>query len=217
MVKQIVNKKTNTKLRNARKKRKTTRKKKNTHITVTQRRDILKLPQTAWILYCKQNRQAIIDKHKDIPFGDVCKALSVSWKLLSDDEKVPFYQAQVDDKKRYEDKKANLTREEVLYLRRHRRQKRLARASRPKAPLSAYMLFVTEQRQMICTGLDPRDFALIGRALGRAWAELPDSEREVYCQRAQVARQEYKKLVEAYNAAKKCKGPKVVAPQTIIS
>lgn len=180
-------------------------KKQRQHITLHKRRTVLKLPQTAWILFCKQNRQSVLEENVGICFGEVCKALSVRWKLLSDEQKTPYHQAQADDKKRYVERKANLTKEEVLFLRRHRRQKRLARASRPKPPLSAYMLFVTEHRTKVCADLDVRDFSAVGRALGRAWAELPDEDRAAYSARAQSSREVYKQQVDKYVADKKAR------------
>jgi high mobility group protein B1 len=135
----------------------------------------------------------------------VCKALSKTWKLLTDEEKMPYHDAQKQDKKRYEDQKANLSKKDILFLRRVRRQKREARGRRPKPPLSAYMLFVRDRRSIICAGIDPRDFAKIGRALGRAWSDLLDTEREQYTESAREAREKYRQELEQFKMKKKNK------------
>lgn len=184
------------------------------HVTASARRAIIKLPKTAWILFCKANRQRIIDGNRDLVFGDVCKELSTAWNQMTDEEKAPYVEEHKLDRTRYHDKKQNLTSLEVKALRRHRRQKRKARAGRPKIPLSAYMLFVTQRRAEICQGMDQRDFSSIGKRLGDAWQVLPALERETYARMAADARLTYEVELAAYETAQKAKKGGPVAIQS---
>ncbi|KAJ7499916.1 high mobility group box domain-containing protein [Mycena latifolia] len=54
----------------------------------------------------------------------------------------------------------------------------------PKLPTSAFMLFCSDQRQVVKEANPDAPFSMLGRLLGEAWQALSEAEKGVYEDRA---------------------------------
>ncbi|KAH3677016.1 hypothetical protein WICMUC_001922 [Wickerhamomyces mucosus] len=78
---------------------KTTRKKKDPNAP--------KRSLSAYMFFANENRDIVRSENPGITFGGVGKLLGEKWKALTPDEKSPYEQKAENDKKRYEQEKAN--------------------------------------------------------------------------------------------------------------
>jgi len=61
-----------------------------------------KKPLTAFMFFNMETRPKVVEENPGIAFGEVGKKLGAMWKNLSEDEKSPYMEKAVADKKRYE-------------------------------------------------------------------------------------------------------------------
>ena len=63
--------------------------------------DSPKRPKSAYIFFCTENRQKVIDENPGIKFPDIGKKLGKLWKNMSDSEKEPYIKLAEADKERF--------------------------------------------------------------------------------------------------------------------
>ena len=154
-----------------------------------------------WIAYISAVRAEKRPEHADLSFGDLCKILSPVWKAMSREEKQPYITAYERDKVRYNQQVANLSDEDKKILRAHKRRKRTLRAGKPKAVVSAYMLYVCKARAGVVAANPSISFPEIGRTLGAQWRQLGDAERKEFLDQSQLDRSRYEKEMREWRAA----------------
>ena len=64
-----------------------------------------KKPQSAWIIYIKENREKVKQKNPEIENNNIFKAMSDEWKFMSDADKKPYNNKSKIDKARYKKEK----------------------------------------------------------------------------------------------------------------
>ena len=74
-------------------------------IKIKKKKDLLRVKKglSAYIIYSKEKRQTIKDENPEATFGEMGKLLGSSWKNLSDDDKIIYFEKSLIDKKRYND------------------------------------------------------------------------------------------------------------------
>ncbi|KAL6071040.1 FACT complex subunit SSRP1 [Balamuthia mandrillaris] len=69
---------------------------------------------------------------------------------------------------------------------------------KPKRALTAYLLFSQEKRDSIKVANPSAPFGEIGKLLGQAWKDLPDSEKQKYNEKAAQGKIKYQKDMAKY-------------------
>lgn len=172
------------------------RKKKRVTIRPVSRRSIIKGAKTAWIYFCNERRPQLLAANPKLSFGDVCKQLAPVWTNLTPEEKAPYVEQHIQDKKRFKEAQANLTPEQIKHLKRNKRHKRQVKRFRPKAGLSPYMFYVITKRSQIAAANSTKTFQEIGKLLGATWNSMTPEAKSVY----EVMSQQDKKRYEAEHA-----------------
>jgi hypothetical protein len=73
----------------------------------------------------------------------------------------------------------------------------------PKRPLSAYMFFSKDMRDVIKAENPSITFGETGKALGAKWAEADEPTKKKYTEMADEDKERYAKEMKAYEATKK--------------
>jgi hypothetical protein len=69
---------------------------------VTEEKTGPKKPLTAFMFFNMETRPKVVEENPGIAFGEVGKKLGAMWKTLSEDDKAPYAEKAIQDKKRYE-------------------------------------------------------------------------------------------------------------------
>ncbi|KAI0998310.1 hypothetical protein K3495_g9888 [Podosphaera aphanis] len=62
---------------------------------------------SAYMFFANEQRDNVREENPGITFGQVGKVLGERWKALTDKQRTPYEAKAAEDKKRYEDEKAN--------------------------------------------------------------------------------------------------------------
>jgi len=171
-----------------------------------------KRPLTSYMFYVKAKRGDYAAKYPGMKFGDLSKKIASAWKALEPDEKKPFEDENLKDKKRYEEEMKNYTKPESGSdesdadsedddKKKKKPQKKKAKKdpNAPKKGLNAYMYFTKENRDKVKaekTGLKPSE---ISKELGIRWKKLSPAEKKPYEEMAKKDKERYEKEFEKYN------------------
>lgn len=165
------------------------------------RRSIIRAPRSTWINFLTTKRNENLPEHANLSFGQLCKKLSPIWRDMTDEEKEPYTKQYEKDRARFVQEVKLLTKEQKRVLRAHRRIRKKKKQGKPRTPLSAYMFFVSAERENVIK-MVTQDFKEVGRELGRRWRSLTPEQRQPYLQKAIDDRQRYENEVEAFNKVK---------------
>jgi len=70
----------------------------------------------------------------------------------------------------------------------------------PKRPLSAYMLWLEDNRASLVEAAGTNSIGALGKAAGEAWGKLTDKAKAPYEKKAAAAKEAYSKALEAFKA-----------------
>ncbi|BFZ58768.1 hypothetical protein PYCC9005_005833 [Savitreella phatthalungensis] len=73
----------------------------------------------------------------------------------------------------------------------------------PKRPLSSYMLFTQDHREVVKAENPDIAFGAIGKALGDKWKSMSDAEKKPYEDKAKKAKADYETAKAKYEKSKK--------------
>ncbi|KAL1997815.1 hypothetical protein VTN02DRAFT_693 [Thermoascus thermophilus] len=62
---------------------------------------------SAYMFFANEQRESVREENPGISFGQVGKVLGERWKALTDEQRRPYEEKALADKKRYEDEKAS--------------------------------------------------------------------------------------------------------------
>lgn len=167
------------------------------------RRNILRGTKTAWIFYCNKNRSKVLAANPQLSFGDVCKELAPQWKAMSAEEKQPYIDLHLQDKKRFLEQSANLTDEQKKALKQDKKQKREVKKNKPKPGLSPYMFFVINKRQEVVKEAPEANFQYIGKILGTKWNEMTEEEKAPFTEMSKKDKLRYREELSKYEDERK--------------
>merc|ERR1712159_349514 len=83
------------------------------------------------------------------------------------------------------------------------RSKKPKDTNAPKRPSSAYFLFLKDVRPAVVKQNPEGGIAVIGKAIGKMWAELEEAKKAQYVKKAEAAREKWQKKVAAYKKTPK--------------
>ncbi|XP_055844704.1 transcription factor A, mitochondrial [Episyrphus balteatus] len=155
-----------------------------------------KKPLTPFFRYIKQVRPTILAENPHFKATDVIKTISKQWETVDPALKLKFqeeyqrektiyvetrakYDSQITDEQRYEMKQ--LKDESNIAKERRMTKKRIAQLERPKKPASAFLLFVSKERQETPQGPN-QTYRQWHATITQKWAKLSDSEKEPFLQ-----------------------------------
>lgn len=165
----------------------------NTVKKVYDRRDIIRGPRIAWLYFLHENRK------KGESYAKLCQTLSIVWKTMNENDKLKYYEKEANDLARYKREESLLNSRDRQILKRIRKKRKLDRPENyPKRPLSAYQLFVKEQRPKIKENNPAFTFEQIGKELGKQWKEIESNLKESYDKIAIQESERYKQEKEKY-------------------
>merc|ERR1712157_164761 len=77
-------------------------------------------------------------------------------------------------------------------------KKAKAPADKPKRPLSAYFLWLGENRAKLIEELETKDIGVIGKAAGEKWKELDEDDKKEYQEKNEKDKERYEKEMKAW-------------------
>lgn len=63
----------------------------------------------AYMFFCNDKRPEVVKESPDLKVAEIGKRLGEMWRNLSDEEKEPYKQKAIQDKKRYQDELAKMS------------------------------------------------------------------------------------------------------------
>jgi hypothetical protein len=133
----------------------------------------IKKNASAYNFFCKALRTLLKEANPDISNEQIKQELSNKWKLIKDDEEqlAPYKQQAEEDKKRYDEERANMSDSEVEDEKAEKKKnKKLKDNNKPKKNCSAYICFCNEERNRVKEENPDMTTLEIGAELGVRWA-----------------------------------------------
>ncbi len=158
------------------------------------KRDIIRGPRSAWIYFLQSNR----GQHA-VP--DLSKPLSLRWKNMTSEERLPYREKEIEDFERYRKEMNSLNDTDKRLLRIIKKRKREEKAKiYPKRRLSAYQLFLREERPIIIKENPTFNFSEIGKEIGSRWKMINAQDKMKFDKLAKKERKRYKMDKEMYQS-----------------
>jgi high mobility group protein B1 len=137
-----------------------------------------KKPNTSYIIFCGEHRDKVRKEHPEMSAVDVTSRLGELWKSCKDRKK--YEDAAERDKNRYETEMSSY----VPPVQSDDGGKRTGRGKKertgPKRPLTAYMYFCQENRDVVKTENPNMNGKEITTELGVRWKRLTDAQKAPY-------------------------------------
>lgn len=155
-----------------------------------------KKPLTPFFRFIKQVRPSIIAENPHFKATDIIKTISKQWETVDPDLKQKFqeeyqrektsyvetlakYDSQITNEQRNEMKQ--LKEEEIAAKERRMTKKRIAQLERPKKPASAFLFFVSKERQQTPQPSN-QTYREWHAEMTKKWSNLSDAEKEPFLQ-----------------------------------
>lgn len=155
-----------------------------------------KKPLTPFFRYIKKVRPAILAENPNIKATDVIKTISKQWETVDPTLKQQFQDEYLKEKiiyvetrAKYDSKITKEQRNEIKQLKeeniaakeRRMTKKRIAQLERPKKPASAFLLFVSKERQATPQRAN-QTYREWHAEMTKRWSNLSDAEKEPFLQ-----------------------------------
>jgi len=159
------------------------------------------------MLWLSENRASIAKELGTAKPTEVVKKAGAEWSKLSETQKKQYAEKAAQLKANYEKEKeqflldggALVTRREAKNTKASQRKKD---PNAPKRPLSAYLLWLGDNRAAIAKALpDGHKFGDVAKAGGERWKEASAATKNKYEDQAKTLKEEYNKELEAYKAS----------------
>ena len=162
-----------------------------------------KRPLTSFLRYMQEMRPSIVKKlPKGAPVSEVAKEGGRKWRGLSAAKKKPYEEAAEEEWDEYREAMAEFKAQGgVMPVKKKRGAKKQRDPNMPKRPLSAYILFMMENRPKIVKSL-PADAKVteVMKEAGKQWRALTAAKKKKYETEAAKLKKEYAKEMDAYKA-----------------
>lgn len=136
-----------------------------------------KWPKSSYMIFCKEKRV----EHPNMKIPEFSKLMSVEWKKLTEQEKLPFKYKSVNDRTRYADEMKEYrapSQEELVKRKKSSKEEKSKQENLPKRPLSSYMYFCKDKRKEV-EGANPGfEFKQVNSELGRMWREVFNTQEQ---------------------------------------
>ena len=178
----------------------------------TKSKSDLKKPKTSYIHYCISERPNIKKEYPNMKPKDVTRELGKRWRQLTDEQKTPFMNMYMEDKKRYvrekeehkkvseadkvDDKKVSEA-DKVD----DKKKKVKKKKNTVKKPKSSYILFCLHERTNIKDSNPDMSSKDIIKELGRIWREdINDERKEHFKNMAIIDKNRYNREIALENS-----------------
>lgn len=145
-----------------------------------------KRPMSSFFFFANERRQNLRDKNPELKVTDVTKTLADMWKKMSEEEKRQYYEMGEREKERFkrenndycsiessndsDSSRASQTNE----------KEKSKKRKKPTRPMSAFLHFAREQRQMVREKHPEAKITEITRILASMWRNLTEEEKKPY-------------------------------------
>merc|ERR1719446_210550 len=140
-----------------------------------------KRPLSAYMLWMKDNRAAIVKKVDTTNVATVAKEAGSQWRKLSAKDKAKYDKQAVQAKKDFEKVKEEFVAAGGVMLTKSTSRKKASKdPNRPKRPANAYMLWMKDNRPKIVATLpkaDQKSVAASAKAAGEQWKSVSAKEK----------------------------------------
>lgn len=137
-------------------------------------------PLSAYFLFCQDIRLKVKTEFPLYNVKEVAKEMGRRWNMIDTETRAEYEARYKESRKQYEERLAE-----------YNPHKKKKDPNAPKQPLSAYFLFVQEERQKFKAEHPKLGICEVAKVLGKRWAEMSPELRHQYQQRAEIARQKY--------------------------
>lgn len=194
-----------------------------------------KKPMTAYFMWLNDNRPKIVKEHKleGKKGSEVTKKAGEVWKILSAKDKAPYEQRAKEAKEKYEKfmttdegKAAKAAKAEERGTKRkgcpdapamseEERKKLEELSSKLKKPVSAYWIWLGENREKIAKEhkLDSKKVAEVSKKAGEVWKGLLEKDKAPYEKKASAQKEEFEKFVKTDEGKKALEAKKALSKQ----
>lgn len=148
----------------------------------------------AYMFFCKENRQTVIDDHPGIAAKMILSELGKRWRNVEDDEKKRFQQMAEEDKARFDrEKEVFLQTHESLFNEIKKKKKRKRKdPNAPKKARTAYILYVNEHRPEAVSSLpDDAKPTMIMSKVAEMWRNCDAVTKDKYAKMAEREKEDY--------------------------
>jgi len=182
---------------------------------------------TAYQYFQSEIRPKFKEKYEGISFGEMSQKISAEWKRLSDEEKKPYVEKHLEDKKRYEKEMKNYTapkkasdsdsesssEEESSDDKKKKKRKAPVKKPRdpdaPKNKTNAFMFFQKEQREKIKKeNPNLKGVPDLAKKMGEIWRGMSEKEKQPYTDLAEKDKERYDREMEVYKKKQEDKDKK---------
>jgi len=160
-----------------------------------------------------EKRPEFREKYEGFTFGQLSQKIASEWKQLSPEEKKPYLDKHLEDKKRYEkelkiynertapakksDSDSSLSSSEEESSDDKRKKKRKAPGA-PKNKSNAYMFFQKDQREKIKKENPNISAVELAKKLGEIWRKMTVEGKEPYAKEAEKDKERYDRELQEY-------------------
>jgi high mobility group protein B3 len=151
-----------------------------------------KRPLSAYMVYCNRNREKVKEENPGIEVKTTMVKLGAGWRSLSDKQRTPYIKKAAELKAIYEKEMENYIPPDGKKVDK----------DKPKKPWSNYIFFCQEKRSEAKNQENKPGATEFLKDMGKMWNELSESQKEPYNKKAEKAKAEYEKAMDAYNKKK---------------
>ncbi len=148
--------------------------------------------KTGYLFFCMEQRKRLKAENSQLSATEVTKHLAKEWANVSEKDKKKYLDLAEKDTARYNKEMESYTPPadtEVTETKRTRAQKK--ERTGPKRPLSAYMYFCADMREVIKTENPEMTGKEVPSELGRRWKALSDEEKKPYEEKQALDKERY--------------------------
>ena len=137
--------------------------------------------RTSYIFFCSEHREKLKTDEPALSTTQIVSKLATIWRNLKDEDKQKYEKMAIEDKKRYEKEMEQYNPE----------KSQIDKPVIPKRPLTSYLFFCNETRDII----KKENPLLLGKQitteLGKRWKQLSDEEKNPYVEKQKLDRERY--------------------------
>ena len=136
--------------------------------------------KTGYILFCVDQREKLKTQDQSLSATEITSKLGSMWKSLSEKEKAKYEALSKKDKARYENDMSSYTPSAEFVEEKQSSQKSKKDRTGPKRPLSSYMYYCQDNREIVKSQNPNMNGKEITTELGKLWKQLSDEQKVPY-------------------------------------
>lgn len=152
---------------------------------------------SAFMFFSNDIRETVKREMPELQFLQISIEIGKRWKEITDDERRPYDELALADKRRYLEEKEDYVPDVSFENSKPARKKKDPNA--PKRALSAYFFFCNEIRDAVRAENPNKKITEIATLLAERWRALPDKKRVKYQKMHEEAKVKYQDAMEEYN------------------